>query len=321
MENIGRSSFVRLGAAFALAAAAPSAALAQRLTEVKFAAIPSDIAAEAWYAENSGILKRFGLSAQITPLTNGGAISSAVLGGAADVGYSNVISLVSAKTRGLPITIIAPANLHVASAPTAGIIAVKKSSPYQTGKDLTGKIVGVVGLNNIAHIAAKAWIDKAGGDSSATKFIEISFAEMTAAIDAGRIDAGSLDTAGDPTLGKPDDPLRRIGSAFDAVAPRFAPSVWFTTTDWVTKHPQEAKAVVQALAATATWANAHHKETAPMLAQVTKRSVEQIESLTRVTYGEKVTPDLIQPNVDVAVKYGLLKGPFSAATMISSIAA
>ena len=50
------------------------------------------------------------------------------------------------------MTILFPANLHVHDAPTAGLLAVKRTSPIRDAKDLNGKVMAVIGLNNIADI-------------------------------------------------------------------------------------------------------------------------------------------------------------------------
>lgn len=290
---------------------------AQTVTPITVAAITSDISAEAYYAVDMGFFKKYNLDPKIIPFTNGAAIAAAVASGAADVGYSNVISLAIAHTKGLPFTIVAPANLHVANSPTAGIMGVKKSGSIESAKDLNGKIIAVIGLNNIADIATRNWIDKNGGDAKTVKFVELPFPQMSPALIAGRVDGASMDTVGDRTKGQPDDPIRRIGSTFDSVSPLFAPSVWFTTSDWVKKNPAAAKAYVQAMHDTAVWANTHRKESAAILAKYTKQPLEQIETLTRATYGDKITPELIQPDIDVAAKYGVIKASFSAADIIS----
>ena len=318
---IRRAPFLRVVASSLGATALPATVRAQApaLTPLTIAAIPSDISGEAYFAEDMGFFKKYGLVATFASFTNGGAISAAVISGAADIGYSNVISLALAHGRGLPVTILAAANLHVHDAPTAGIMAVKASSPIQSARDLAGKTVAVSGLNNIADIAVREWMVKAGGDPKSIKFVELPFSEMKAALEIGRVDAASLDATADPHLGKPGDTLRFIGLAFDAIAHRFVPSVWFTTTDWVTKHPASAKAFVAAMHETAVWANKHHAESAAILAKYMKVPAAQIAGITRATYGEGLTTDEIQPDIDAAYKYGVLKVPFPAIELIATL--
>ncbi len=322
MPVSSRRAFLARSAAAGTAAAAfgPQAVSAQSSLTLNIAAIPSDIAGSAYYAADNGFFKKAGLDAQFLGIANGAAITAAVLGGSADIGYSNVISLAAAHSKGLPITILFPANLHVHEAPTAGLLSVLKSSPVTSAKDFAGKVMAVSGINNIADLAPRLWIDKNGGDSKAVKSVELPFSEMKAAVEAGRIDAAVCDTTSDAALGKPGDTLRLIASTFDAVSPHFAPSVWFSTTDWVSKHPAQAKAFIEGMRESAAWAATHHRESAVILSKYTHVTPEQINGFQRTTYGEHLTPELIQPNIDVAVKYGVLKTSFPVSEMISTLA-
>ncbi len=320
MPTSSRRAFLARSAAASTVAALGVPALAQDAATINIACIPSDIAGSAYYAADNGFFKKAGLNASFLGIANGAAITAAVLGGSADIGYSNVISLLLAHSRGLPITMLFPANLHSKDAPTAGLLSVNKTSSIASAKDMNGKTVAVTGINNISDIAVREWVDKNGGDSKTVKSIELPLPEMKAAIEAGRIDAGNLDTTSDPTLNKPGDTLRFLASTFDAVSPRFAPSVWFSTNDWVAKHPAAAKAFVAGMRESAVWAATHHRESAEILAKYTHVTPAQINLVTRVTYGEHLTPELIQPNMDVAVKYGVLKAAFPITDMISSSA-
>ena len=326
MFEVSRRSFLaRSGAACAAVATVgiPSLrpASAQALAAIKIAPIPGDIAGNAYYAAANGYFKKAGLDATFGRMANGAAIVAAVVSGAADVGFSNVISLAIAHSKGLPITALVPANLHVHESPTAGLLAVKATSQIRTARDFNNKIIAVVGLDEIPDIAVRDWLDKNGGDSKTIKEVELPFSAMKAALDAGRVDGAALDTTGDPELGKPGDTLRLVASTFDAVSMHFAPSVWFSTTGWVAKHPAQARGFVAAMRESAVWANAHHHESAEILARYTRNTAEQIDTFTRVTYGVELTPELIQPNIDVAFKYGVLKAAFPASEIISAVSA
>lgn len=309
---------VLLAVLAALASLAPAAAQPKLLT-LKVATLPGDIGAQVWYAKDLGLFEKAGIDVQVTGITNGAAIASAVVSNAVDIGYSNVISIAVARSKGVPFTIIAGANLHLASAPTAGLLAVKADSPIRTAKELEGKTVAVSGLDNIVHYAVKAWIDGNGGDSSKVHFIEMPLPQMGAAVRTGRVDAAGMDAIGDVNLGKPGDSLRLLGSTFNAVSPNFLPSVWFTTEGWVSAHPDLAKKFVSVIRAAAAWANGHHAESAAILAKYTHLPPETLAQATRVTYTTVLTPELIAPNFTVAAKYGGFH-PYPVSQLISPVA-
>jgi len=304
-------------AAGVLAAARPAGA--QTTTPLRLALIPGDIAAQPYYAIDQGFFQKAGIDATITPITGGPAIASAVASNAVDIGYSNVVSLAVGHDRGLPFAMIAPANLHTTQVVTAGILTVLKAGPIRSAKDLNGKTIAVNALNNISDVAVRAWVDANGGDEHSLKFTEMPFPLMPEGVRTGRVDAASIDASNEQILARPDGELRRLANVFDAVGSRFVVSVWFTTTSWLEKNPALAKAFVAVMAQSATWANANHTASGAILAKYVNKKPEDIAAVTRVPYAARLTPDLVQPSIDVAVKYLGIK-PFRAAEMISPLA-
>jgi NitT/TauT family transport system substrate-binding protein len=320
MARLSLFRLTLLASAIVLFAVVRASAQTAPLLKLHVATIPSDIGAEVYYAKDMGFFSKAGLDVDITPITNGAAISSAVMSGAVDIGYATGTNVALAHEKGFPFTIVAPANLHVGSAPTSGLLAVTRDSTLESGKDLTGKTVAVTGLSGIAYFAARAWIDKTGGDSKSVKYVELPLSEMTAAVKDGRVATATMDVLGDPLIGKPEDTLRLLANSFNAVAPNFLPSMWVATTPWVSAHPAEAKAFIGAIHAAAVWANAHHRESAAILINYTKIPLETLQTATRVTYATSMSAESIQPNIDVAAKYGFLQATFPARELISPLA-
>jgi ABC-type nitrate/sulfonate/bicarbonate transport system substrate-binding protein len=311
-----RSTFVRAAAA---TAAIPSRVFAQSLLPVRFAVLPGEAAAEPYYGSELGFFSRAGIEAQITEVSNGAA-AAAVIGGSLDVGFSNPLSIAQAHERGVPITVLCAAAETHAGKSTNTILAVAKTSAIRSGKDLTGKTIACDGIGGLPTIAIRTWIDKNGGDSSTIKFVELPYSEMISGLNSGRIDAAGINTSYDPLLGKPNDPVRLLGGAYDAIAARFSSSVWFATTDWIAKNPDLARRLAATIKQIAQWANTHPHDSAVIVAEHTKQRLADVESATRVIYGTEMTIDLLQPVIDVGAKYGSLKAPFPARDMISLIA-
>ena len=318
--NVRRSHALRLG----LAAAAGSMALgrgnvsAQELRPLNIVLFTGETAATAYYAQDLGYFTRAGLDVNITTVTNGAAGAAAVAAGAMDIGFSNPLSVAQGFGRGLPFAVIAPAAEAIRGQQTNGYVIVAKTSPVKSGKDLTAKTFAVDQIGGLPYASCRAWVDATGGDSTAVKFIELAFSEMLPAIQSGRVDISEMNTAFDPLLGKAGDPAQLLGNSYDYVAPRFSSTVWFTTKSWLAGNPDVAKRFVSAMRQSAVWANSHRAESAPILAKYTKHTVAEILASQRVTFGTEITPALIQPVIDLAVKYGLMKTRVSAADMIST---
>src|ERR1700748_3052107 len=69
---------------------------------IKIATIPIDTGAEAFYALDQGFYKKDGLDASIERITNGPAITAAVVAGAGDIGFSDLLPLSHSRHIGVP---------------------------------------------------------------------------------------------------------------------------------------------------------------------------------------------------------------------------
>ena len=300
-----------LGSTAALPLAAQPV-FAQSLIPLKVATTPTDIGAEPFYATELGFFKANGLDVDTQIISNGAAITSAVLGGAIDIAQSNVVSLALAHQRGLDVVVIAPAGVYSSKEPTSSIV-VKSSSPYKTAKDLNGKVIACNGLQNISQIGPEAWLDKNGGDVASYKWTDMPFPDMLAALDTGRVDAALI---AEPVL---SDALahgnRVLGNAYDGVASTFLIGAWFTTGAWAKAHPDVVKRFQKAMFTTAAWANKNRAQSAQILNKATKIVVQP--GMKRTIYGEKLEPSMMQPLIDATAKYGTLKGSFPAADLVA----
>src|SRR5579871_583072 len=98
---------------------------------------------------------------------------------------------------------------------------------------------------------------------------------------------------------------RLMAHVYTAIAPTFMIAAYFARADWVQSHRSAARGFAEAMRETARWANAHHPESAQILAKYTKIAVAPNQ--TRVMYAETLEPKLIQPLLDAAYKSKLLK--------------
>jgi NitT/TauT family transport system substrate-binding protein len=192
---------------------------------------------------------------------------------------------------------------------------VRSDSPIKTGKDLDGKLIGVQSLNDMNQVATDAWVAAHGGDPSTLRFVEIPMTTGVGALKTGRVDAAAFV---EPVLADAlaDGQLRALTGAYDAIAPQYLFAAWFSTKTWVHDHPDLARTFARILATAAQYTNAHHAETAAMVAQFTSIPLSEIAHMTRTPAGTTLDPSLLQPIVDAAVRYKVLSAGFSAKEMI-----
>jgi NitT/TauT family transport system substrate-binding protein len=310
---------LRFGAALfaALALAATNAAAQQRaaLTPVTVASTPDDTFVAILFAQRQGWFREAGLDValQSSP-TSGAAVAAGVASGAFDIGKASLTSILIAHLHNIPFTLIAPATLYDTKAPY-GLLIVAKDATYKTAMDLNGQTVALSALNSLDQAAILAWMDQNGGDGKSLKFVELPQNEDGPALAAHRV-AASLTVRPQLDEALASGEARVLASAFDAIGLRYLQSAWFTTTDYATKHPAVIAAFRHVVERAATFANAHHDVTAPLLAQVSKIPLSVIRSTPRGILGADLSPALVQPVIDVSAKYGVFPRAFPASEVI-----
>jgi NitT/TauT family transport system substrate-binding protein len=272
------------------------------------ALIPSESAAQAYYAQDLGYFKAAGLNVTLTPMAASPPIIAAVSSGAAEIGNSVVGSVVAARSRGINVKFFAAAGLYSSTAPTARLVGLKGTA-FHTGADLKGKTIAVTGLADLTYYATKQWVEATGGNPNDMKFIELPEPEMLPSLKEHRIDAGILI---EPFIASAGDEVSSIAPIDDFVAKRFLATGWIASDSWLAAHADIAAKFAAVMKQTALWANAHHTESAQILLKYTKLTPEIIARMNRATYGTALDPALIQPVIDNAAKYGSFPRPVTA---------
>jgi NitT/TauT family transport system substrate-binding protein len=311
MKTSRRSAIVSLACA---SLAGP--ALAQSLKTIKAAGVPEDSATPVLWAQQSGIFRRYGLDVQLESQRSGAAIVAGVVGGAYQIGKSSLAALVIAHTKGVPIVCIAPAGLYDTANPVIALL-VKADSPFRTGADLNNKTVAVSSLNDVYTLAAKAWVDQNGGNSSTLKLLELPVTAVAEAVANGRVDAAGCAM---PALQEALDGgrVKILSHFYDAIAPRFLVQAWFTTSDYAKKNPGVVRAFARGEHDGAVYANAHHQQTVDAEAKFTGIEAGVIAKMTRFTYATSLDARDIQPLIDVSAKYKVISAPYDARELIAT---
>lgn len=302
------------------AAASAAGALTPRraraaATRIRVLTDPGDSTAVPFYAADRGFFAEAGLDAEIGLMANGGVIVPAVIGGAAEFGVASITTVAFAHLRGVPLLAVCPSAIYTDRAPTSELL-VGPGSPIRTARDLEGKTVAVAGLNTNSDIATKAWIDKNGGNSKSSNYVEFSYSAMIPALMDGRVDAALLV---EPTLTiAKRDGCRVLALAYGAVAPQYCGGCFVAMQAWLAENADLAQRFVEAMGRAAVWANGHHAESLAIVARYLKLDPQTLGTMTRAIYSPRLEPAQVQPLIDVAARYGALARSFPAREIIWS---
>lgn len=294
-----------------IAVVIPAQPRAQGTERIRIATTPIDLGAEALYADDLGFFKKAGLDVELNLLASGSVIASAVAGGSIDIGQSNIVALATAHANGLPFVVVAPAGSYTSKAPTTALVEAD-GSPVRTAKDLEGKIIATQALKDLNWTSTNAWLAKNGADPASVRFIEVPQNSVCNVVTSGRAAAGIVS---EPYLTFAlGNGCRILAANHDAIAKSFLIGAWFSTSAWAQSHRDEVRRFRAVIAQTARWANTHHDESARILEKYTK--LASPAGMKRVPFPEKAEPAQIQPVIDAAAKFGVLKAPFPASELL-----
>lgn len=275
---------------------------AQSPDSLHIATIPIEPGAQVYFAKDMGFFAKANVAADIEQMRSGPAIAAALVSGATDVGFIAIDALAAIHRSGTQLVAIAPGTEYITPFTTrTAALVVPPNSPVQKAQDLNGKVVAVIALNGLAHTAVRAWIDKNGGDSSTVKFVEIPPPAMATALETGRVDAAQVV---EPFVGIASRAGRVLTYGFESVSRDFITTAWCSTSQWAKDHAALVERFVAAMNETAAWANKNPQQSGTILASYLKMDPAVIATMTRVRYGGKMTPALVQPLIDISAKYG-----------------
>lgn len=309
--RLPRGRALALGAS-ALTLAGTRTLRAQTVAPLRVGAALNDAYIEAFYARDRGFFAQNNVNAEIQPLGNGGRILQAVVAGAIDVGLGELTQVANAIERGAALAVFAGGAVTDPARPTL-VLCVAKSSAVRTAKDLDGQTIAVSTLNSLPAAATTLWLERGGADLGSVKLFELPLGEMAQALERGTVAAALM---GEPFLSDNKDAVRRLSVPFDSVARSFYINCWYAQRDWLAKNADTVRRFTSAIYAAGGWANAHPAESAAIEATYVKLDPAQLRTMPRNAFAVGLDPKLMQPVLDVAVRYKMLPSPLAARDVI-----
>jgi NitT/TauT family transport system substrate-binding protein len=309
-----RADVLSTFAVSALAVALPRSARAQGAEKISVAGTPVEGLTPLYYGIKTGMFARAGLDVEHVAANSGSAAMATVVSGTYQMSSTNLVSICTAHVRDIPISIVAPTIVYTPRSREA-LLQIAVDSPYKTGGDLNGKTFGVASLVNIDTLAAKAWIDKSGGDSKSLKFLEIPNSAAPQALVQRRIDAAVIQP---PVLDASlaEGTSKTLADPMGAIASTYMISAYVARTDWAQQHGDALRRFNRVLTDAAKYVNTHHAETASLVADITKIELSVVQKMYRTLAGTSLDGALIQPLIDTAAKYELLPRAFPARDLV-----
>jgi NitT/TauT family transport system substrate-binding protein len=283
------------------------------LETVTIATLPLEPAALAFYAKHRGFFARQGLDAKLLVLSDPATIVPALLAGDAQFAGFNVGGAAVAKSRNVPIRLVASGAMYSRAAPATGLVAAP-GKRIARARDLVGKTVAIDRANTIAHIGLLKWLKGNGVSAGDVRLVEMPFAEMLGPLRRGQIDAAVLP---EPYLTLAlQRGSRRVANPFHAVCREDCLlTFWMSRKDM---DPIVAARFRNAIQAAAVWANRPENDAAS--AAILRRYVPVDESvaakMTRTRFATRLRPAQAQPWIDAFAEFGVIPESFRAIDLV-----
>ncbi|MEV4379122.1 ABC transporter substrate-binding protein [Streptosporangium sp. NPDC049644] len=275
-------------------------------TSVKVSVIPIVDVAPIYLGVQQGFFEEEGLKPELVPAQGGAAIVPAVVSGQVEFGFSNLTSLVIARSKGLPLKVVAPgAGSTGVRGKDFGGVVVKAGSPLKSAADLVGKRVAVNTLGNINDTTVRASIRAAGGDQKNVNFVELAFPDMLAALEAGNVDAVQVVEPFLATALKNGD--RVIASNYVDAAPELTVAGYFTSEQTATAKPDLVKRFTAAMRKSLKYATDNPDAARKVLLTYTKIDSALTGSLTLPTFPAEINTKSLETLIQLALQDGLIQ--------------
>jgi NitT/TauT family transport system substrate-binding protein len=283
-------------------------------TKVSVGVIPIIDVAPIYLGKQKGFFSNRGIDLTLVPEQGGAPIVKGVLAGKYQFGFSNVTSLMAAKSDGAPLKAVATG---VASTGRAGrdfsAVVVADGSPIRTAKDLAGKRIAVNTLKNLGDTTVRQSVRQAKGDPTTIQFQAMPFSEMPSALQAQQVDAAWVV---EPQLSEVlTQGGQIIASNFVDTAPDLTVAMYFTGAEVIEKDAELVKHFTEAINESLRYAGSHPEEVRATVGTYTK-----INEVVRTAMILPNWPsDINRPSIERLATLGRQDGIFTKAPPLDDL--
>jgi NitT/TauT family transport system substrate-binding protein len=284
-------------------------------TTVKVGVIPIADVAPLYVGMKQGYFEDEGLTIKPQIADGGAAIAASVLSGENQFGFSNVVSLVTARSKKLPLQIVSQgASGYKSENEAFDTLLVPKSSAIRQARDLEGKTVAVNALNNVGPLSINYAVEQGGGDPKKVKYIEVPFPEMIPAVESGKVDAAwVVEPFASQGLAAGD---RSIFAPFEAVSPDLTIAAYFTTEQYIKQNPDVVDRFVRAMQKSLAHAAQHPEAARRAVLTYTKIPPAAAQKMRLPNWNPAYNDASIDKTIQLAQKYGFVKESVSLDDLI-----
>jgi NitT/TauT family transport system substrate-binding protein len=283
--------------------------------EITVGIIPILDVAPLYLGMEEGFFEQRDLRVNVQTAQGGAAIVPGVVSDKFQFGFSNVTSLLLARSEGLPLKVVAPGNYTTGKqGEDFSGVAVLENSDVQDASDLEGKTVAVNTLQNIGDTTVRQSVEKAGGNPDAVKFVEMPLPDMPAALEKGRVDAAWLVEPFRTIVLQSGG--REIASNMVDTDPNLLIAAWFTSEQTMQSDPDLAKRFTAAMKESLEYAAQNPEEARAITKEYTDIPPEVHEAMVLPKWDSQLDEQSVEQLAQLAQEDGLVDKPVDTGALL-----
>jgi NitT/TauT family transport system substrate-binding protein len=281
--------------------------------KVKIGVIPIVDVAPIYLGKAQGFFAKRDIDLTMELAQGGAAIVPAVVSGQYQFGFSNVVSLILAESRNVPVKAVANGNNATGDPKKDFGMLVVKDPAIKSGRDLEGRTVAANTLKNITDTAVKEIVRKDGGDPTKVKFAEVGFPDMAAALDAGRVQAVFVV---EPFLAAALAKGWHTIGAMSDVTPNLCVALYFTSQQMIKAKPDLVGRFTEAMRESLAYAQANPAAVRQIVTTYTTLKQDVTAKLTLPQYRSDIDRASVDKVNNLMVTDGLLTKPVDLSKLL-----
>ena len=277
------------------------------------AGVPSAFVA---FGVEKGFFREQRLEVDLEATQGGAATIPALVSESIQVGGSNVVSLLLAAEKGLPLQAIAPGTSAAkAGEKDFGALLVAEGGDVEDAGDLEEKTVAVNTLDNIADVVVKRALEKEGVDVAKVKLTEVPFPEMAPALESGDVDAAfSIEPFVTPAVGKGAEV---VSYSYVVTEPEMQVGAYAVTKQFAQESPEVVRGFQAAVGKTASYVTDNEAEFRTFLAEEAKIAPDLAKRIVLPRWSEKLDESSLDNTASLMQRYGLTERPVDAKQLVA----
>jgi NitT/TauT family transport system substrate-binding protein len=259
--------------------------------KIKVGVIPIVDVAPIYIGKQQGFFSKRKIDPTLEQAQGGAAIVPAVVSGQYQFGFSNVVSLMLAQSKNVPIKAVANGNNATGDPKKDFGMLVVKDPAIKSAKDLAGKTVATNTLKNIVDTSVKEIVKQDGGDPAQVKLVE---PFLSAALAKGWHTVGS----------------------FADVQPNLCISAYFTSQQEIAKDSDLVTRFGEAMKESLTYADAHPDAVRQVVTTYTTIKSDVAAKMTLPKYSTDIDRASLDKLSTLMVGDGLLQQPADTSKLL-----